>query len=65
MPHPSASGPGIKGIAVVAVMAREISRQAAMPAFDDLLWLIGWITLAILPLLFIVKMSRTKAIVIA
>jgi len=36
-----------------------------MPAFDDLLWFIGWITLAILPLLFIVKMSRTKAIVIA
>jgi hypothetical protein len=34
-------------------------------AFDDLFWFIGWITLAILPLPFIVKMSRTKAIVIA
>jgi hypothetical protein len=36
-----------------------------MQAFDDLFWFIGWITLAILPLLFIVKRPRTKAIVIA
>ena len=43
----------------------EISRQAAMQAFDDLFWFLGCITLAILPILFIVKRSRKKAIVIA
>jgi MFS transporter, DHA2 family, multidrug resistance protein len=64
LPYQS-SGPGMQGAGSIALVAREISRQAAMQAFDDLFWFIGWITLAILPLLFIVKRSRTKAIVIA
>jgi hypothetical protein len=36
-----------------------------MQAFNDLFWFIGWVTLAILPLLFLVKRPESKGLVIA
>jgi hypothetical protein len=45
-------------------VAREITRQAEMQASNDLFWFIGWVTLAILPLLLLVKQPEAKGIVI-
>ena len=37
------------------LVAREIARQAQMLAFNDLFWFIGVVTLAIIPLIFLMK----------
>jgi DHA2 family multidrug resistance protein len=49
----------------LAFIAREIARQAQMQAFNDLFWLIGWITLAILPLLLLGRRPQRKDLVMA
>ncbi len=38
-----------------SALALEIARQAQMLAFVDLFWFIGWITLAILPLAYVMR----------
>lgn len=42
----------------VPAIAMEIGRQAQMLAFIDMFWLIGWVTLGILPLLFVMQKSQ-------
>jgi DHA2 family multidrug resistance protein len=37
------------------LVAHEIGRQAQMLAFNDLFWFIGVVTLAIIPLIFLMK----------
>lgn len=38
-----------------SALAMEIARQAQMLAFIDLFWFIGWVTLAILPLAYVMR----------
>jgi len=45
------------------LVAHEIARQAQMLAFNDLFWFIGLVTLAIIPLLFIMKKPEKVALV--
>jgi DHA2 family multidrug resistance protein len=44
-------------------MVYEIARQAQMLAFNDLFWFIAVITLAIIPLLFLMKKPEKVALV--
>jgi DHA2 family multidrug resistance protein len=47
----------------MAAIAHEIGRQAQMLAFVDLFWFIGLVTLAILPLVFMMKRPAVAGIV--
>jgi MFS transporter, DHA2 family, multidrug resistance protein len=53
LPYQSAFGIDYWSERALAMMAREVARQGQMQAFNDLFWLIGSITLAILPLLLL------------
>ncbi len=64
LPYQSTLGLDIQGAGSIAAVAREITRQAEMQAFNDLFWFIGWVTLAILPLLLLVKRPEAKGIMI-
>lgn len=48
-----------------AKFAYEIGRQAQILAFIDLFWFIGWLTLAILPLIFMMKRPKHAELVMA
>jgi DHA2 family multidrug resistance protein len=45
-------------------VAQEIARQAQMLAFVDLFWFIGLVTLAILPLLLIMKKPASNVLLV-
>jgi MFS transporter, DHA2 family, multidrug resistance protein len=45
------------------LVAHEIARQAQMLAFNDLFWFIGVVTLAIIPLVFLMKKPEKIALV--
>jgi DHA2 family multidrug resistance protein len=45
------------------LVAHEIGRQAQMLAFNDLFWFIGLVTLAIIPLVFLMKKPEKVALV--
>lgn len=45
------------------VIAHELSRQAQMFAFNDIFWFIALVTLAIIPLLFLMKKPQKIALV--
>jgi len=45
------------------LVAHEIARQAQMLAFNDLFWFIGIVTLAIIPLVFLMKKPEKVALV--
>jgi DHA2 family multidrug resistance protein len=54
-PYLAAQGLNPQSPATVVGMAQEIARQAQMLAFVDLFWFIGLVTLAILPLVLMMK----------
>ncbi len=62
---PYQSALDLHGEGTLMVMAGEIRRQAEMQAFNDLFWLIGWINLAILPLLLLGRRPERRALVMA
>jgi MFS transporter, DHA2 family, multidrug resistance protein len=64
-PYLAARGLDIRSPSTMALVAQEIARQAQMQAFDDLFWFIGWVTFAILPLLFMMKRPERTGVVIA
>jgi MFS transporter, DHA2 family, multidrug resistance protein len=39
----------------IPALAMEVARQAQMQAFVDLFWFLGWVTFAIIPLVFLMK----------
>jgi DHA2 family multidrug resistance protein len=45
------------------LIAHEISRQAQMLAFNDMFWFIGLVTLAIIPLVFLMKKPEKVSLV--
>jgi MFS transporter, DHA2 family, multidrug resistance protein len=61
VPYQSVFGVDLQSEGALVVMAREIARQAQMQAFNDLFWLIGWVTLAILPLLLLGRRPQRAA----
>jgi DHA2 family multidrug resistance protein len=64
LPYQSTVGLDLQGAGSIAEVAREITRHAEMQAFNDLFWFIGWVTLATLPLLLLVKRPEAKGIIV-
>jgi DHA2 family multidrug resistance protein len=64
LPYQSTLGLDLQGAGSIAEVAREITRHAEMQAFNDLFWFIGWVTLATLPLLLLVKRPEAKGIIV-
>jgi len=54
-PYVAGSGLNLSSPSTIKVVALEVARQAQMQAFIDLFWFIGWITFALLPLVFLMK----------
>jgi DHA2 family multidrug resistance protein len=54
-PYLSSQGLDFRSPSTMAAIAHEIGRQGQMIAFNDLFWFIGWITIALLPLLLLMK----------
>jgi MFS transporter, DHA2 family, multidrug resistance protein len=55
VPYLSSQGLDLRSPSTMAAIAHEIGRQGQMIAFNDLFWFIGWITIALLPLLLLMK----------
>ena len=49
----------------MALILLELARQAQMQALNDLFWFTGWATFAILPLVFIMRRSARKGLIVA
>ena len=45
------------------LMVHEIDRQAQMLAFNDIFWFIAMVTLAIIPLIFLMKKTEKVSLV--
>jgi DHA2 family multidrug resistance protein len=63
-PYLSSQGLDFHSQSTMAAIAQEVARQAQMIAFNDLFWLIGWTTFALLPLLLIMKRPEKADLVI-
>jgi DHA2 family multidrug resistance protein len=63
-PYLAAHGLSVQSPATIAAVAQEIARQAQMLAFVDLFWFIGLVTLAILPLVFLMQRPSSKTLFI-
>ena len=64
-PYFAASGLDMASPSTLKMISLEVTRQAQMQAFIDLFWFIGWVTFAILPLVFIMKRPERKAFVVS
>jgi MFS transporter, DHA2 family, multidrug resistance protein len=64
-PFNPAVPPYLSSQGTVAAITQEIARQAQMIAFNDLFWLIGWTTFAILPLLLMMRRPEKAGLLIA
>jgi DHA2 family multidrug resistance protein len=64
-PYLAALGLDVQSPSTMALIVLEIARQAQMQAFNDLFWFIGWVTFAILPLVFIMKRPERTGLVVA
>ena len=49
------SGLSMSSPGTMKIVALGVARQAQMQAFIDLFWFIGWVTFALLPLVFLMK----------
>jgi MFS transporter, DHA2 family, multidrug resistance protein len=49
----------------IKMVALGVARQAQMQAFIDLFWFIGWVTFALLPLVFLMKRPERKGFAVA
>ncbi|MCJ7597057.1 MAG: hypothetical protein MUO41_00205, partial [Methyloceanibacter sp.] len=58
----AAHGLSVQSPAMIAAVAQEIARQAQMLAFVDLFWFIGLVTLAILPLVLMMRRPSSKTL---
>ena len=64
-PYFAASGLDMASPSTLKMISLEVTRQAQMQAFIDLFWFIGWVTFAILPLVFIMKRPERTAFVVS
>ena len=63
-PYLAGSGQSISS-GTMKMVALGVARQAQMQAFIDLFWFIGWVTLALLPLVFLMKRPERKGLALA
>lgn len=54
-PYLAGSGLNPSSPGTIKIVALGVARQAQMQAFLDLFWFIGWVTFALLPLVFLMK----------
>ena len=54
-PYLAGSGLNQSSPSTAKIVALGVARQAQMQAFIDLFWFIGWVTFALLPLVFLMK----------
>jgi DHA2 family multidrug resistance protein len=54
-PYVAGSGLSPTAPSSMKIVALGVARQAQMQAFIDLFWFIGWVTFALLPLVFLMK----------
>jgi DHA2 family multidrug resistance protein len=54
------SGLSMSSPSTMKIVALGVARQAQMQAFIDLFWFIGWVTFALLPLVFLMKRPERK-----
>jgi MFS transporter, DHA2 family, multidrug resistance protein len=60
-----AAPPALSQESVAKIMVLGIARQAQMQAFVDLFWFIGWVTFALLPLVFLMKRPEKAGFALA
>jgi DHA2 family multidrug resistance protein len=63
-PYLSGSGLSISSPGTIRMVALGVARQAQMQAFIDLFWFIGWVTLALVPLVFLMKPPVRKGLAV-
>jgi MFS transporter, DHA2 family, multidrug resistance protein len=64
-PYLAGSGQSISSPGTMKMVALGVARQAQMQAFIDLFWFIGWVTFALLPLVFLMKRPERKGLALA
>lgn len=63
-PYFAGSGLNMSSPSTVKMIALEVARQAQMQAFIDLFWFIGWVTFALLPLVFLMKRPERRGLIV-
>ena len=64
-PYLAGSGQSMSSPGTMKMVALGVARQAQMQAFIDLFWFIGWVTFALLPLVFLMKRPERKGLALA
>jgi DHA2 family multidrug resistance protein len=64
-PYLAGSGLSMSSPGTIKMIALAVARQAQMQAFIDLFWFIGWVTFALLPLVFLMKRPERKGLALA
>jgi len=64
-PYLAGSGLTMSSPGAIKMIALGVARQAQMQAFIDLFWFIGWVTFALLPLVFLMKRPERKGFALA
>jgi DHA2 family multidrug resistance protein len=64
-PYIAGSGLSPSSPSTAKIVALGVARQAQMQAFIDLFWFIGWVTFALLPLVFLMKRPEKTGLVVA
>jgi MFS transporter, DHA2 family, multidrug resistance protein len=64
-PYLADSGLNPSSPSTAKIVALGVARQAQMQAFIDLFWLIGWVTFALLPLVFLMKRPEKSGLPMA
>ena len=59
------SGLSMSSPDTMKIVALGVARQAQMKAFIDLFWFMGWVTFALLPLVFLMKRPQRKGLALA
>jgi MFS transporter, DHA2 family, multidrug resistance protein len=64
-PYLSGSALSMSSPGTVKIVALGVAQQAQMRAFIDLFWFIGWVTFALLPLVFLLKRPERTVLPLA
>ena len=63
-PYVAGSGLNPSSPSTAKIVALGVARQAQMQAFIDLFWFIGWVTFALLPLVFLMKRPQKTGLIV-
>ena len=62
---PYLAGSKLSSPGTIKMIALGVARQAQMQAFIDVFWFVGWVTFALLPLVFLMKRPERKGLALA